>query len=89
MIKPTDCKQFKMKESSSKNASIPLRRRNKIIKGGREKDGPGGKGEGGKGPGSGMGWGRKEAPEGQKNEWKYAAARVGVGGRLGSTRPGM
>ena len=35
MIQPTDHKKFNKKEGPSEDASIPLRRENKIIMGGR------------------------------------------------------
>jgi len=73
MIKPTDLKKFIRKEGPSEDTSIPLRRGNKIIIGGR------GKKE--------RSWRRgrvrckvrqERSPEGQENEWKYAHTGVGV-----------
>jgi hypothetical protein len=41
MIKLTDHMKFKKKEDQSVDASILLRRGNKIIRGGRSREGPG------------------------------------------------
>ena len=41
MIYPTDHKKFNKKEGPSEDASIPLRRGNKIIMGGRGREEPG------------------------------------------------
>jgi hypothetical protein len=49
MIQGTDGKKFNEKEGQSEDASIPFRRRNKIMMRGRRREGPkwesGGKGE--------------------------------------------
>jgi hypothetical protein len=73
-------------EGPSEDASVPLRRGNKIImgrRGGRELCGRGNMGWG-KGEQDQI-WGRKErSPENQENEWKYAAAgneACGIEGR--------
>jgi hypothetical protein len=39
MIQPTDYSKFNNKEGPSEHSSIPLRRRNKIIMGGRGREG--------------------------------------------------
>jgi hypothetical protein len=41
MIQPTDHKTFNKKEDPSKDVSISLRRGNKIVMGGRGREGPG------------------------------------------------
>ena len=40
MIQPIDLKKFNKKAGPSKDASIPLRRGNKIIRGGRGREEP-------------------------------------------------
>ena len=63
MLQSTDPKKLNKKEGPSEDASIPLRRGNKIIMGGRGREGPGWeRGQGGKGgPESGIGGDRREA----------------------------
>jgi hypothetical protein len=55
------------RKAQKKDASIPLRRGKKIIMGCRGREGPGLEMGGEKGVG------QKKHPEGQQNEWKYAA----------------
>jgi hypothetical protein len=59
MIQLTDPMKLNKKEGSSVDNSIPLRRRNKIIMGGRRRERTGW--GGGSGTGSGMGGDRREA----------------------------
>ena len=65
MIQPTDPKKVIIKEGYSEDASVPLRRGNKIDMGGRGDQGPGwergGTGKYGAGVGSGMGRDRRAA----------------------------
>ena len=79
-IQPTYCKKFNNKEGPSEDASIPLRRGNKIITGGRGRVGPGS--EMGVEEEKGMvvrngGQQQERSPEGQENEWTCAASGVG------------
>ena len=61
-IQATDCKKCNNQKGPSEDASIPLRKENKIIRRGR-----GGRDLGG-GTESGMEGGQVRGPEGQENE---------------------
>jgi hypothetical protein len=74
-LHPTDPKKLNKKDRPSENASIPLRRENKVIVGGRGMERHECEGAGSRGTGSGVGRKQKKSPEDQENEWKYAAAR--------------
>lgn len=66
-IQPSDHKKFDIHKGLSKDASISLRRKKKIIPGGRGRNGPGWEREGKRRTGSGM-EDKKRSPEGQENE---------------------
>ena len=73
MIQLTDYRKLNKKEGPSVVISNPLRSRNKIIMGGRERD-MGGRGDGGKGEQDQvLGRRQERSPEDQENEWEYAA----------------
>jgi hypothetical protein len=83
MIYSTDPKKLSKKEGPSMDASITLRRENRIIMGGRCREEPRWEREVGGKRGQEQVWGGQESgPEGQQNEWKYAAARVWSRGNL-------
>ena len=64
------------KEGPSEYTTIPLRMRNKIITGGRRKEGNGGRVKGRNGGRIQYGRRQERSPVGEENEWKYAAAGV-------------
>ena len=75
MIQLTDHMKFNKQKGLSEDASIPLRRGNKIIRGGRRREGSGWRKQD-EGQSSGrMKYGRRQerSPDNHENEYKYAA----------------
>jgi len=75
MIQLTDHMKLRNKEDQNMDASVLLRKGNKIITGDRGREGPGwerGKREGGR-----IRYGKRQekSPEGQEKEQKYVAVR--------------
>jgi hypothetical protein len=90
MLHSTDPKKINKKEGPSEDASILFRKGNKIIMGGRGREGLGCERGGDKRGRIRYGNRQERGPEGQENEWKYLAAwggRVG-GGEVGDGRAG-
>ena len=81
MIQPSDPKKLNKKEGPSKDASIPLRRGNKIVMGGRGKKELGGRGEreGNRGAGSGMGRDRREGQRARRMSENMQLPGPGLG----------